>query len=129
MAGSKRDFLYTTDRGLSFAVELDESNIEEVNVGLTAAQLVPAVGTVKLPIASKLRFAVYRSDDGRVSRKIPVLSTAALANIPTGITVPITGAPGAAPVNVSLTLSTTRGEKFGYVRGSDSGLNDGDNPG
>lgn len=129
MAGSKRDFLYTTDRGLSFAVELDESNVEEVNVGLTAAQLNPSVGVVKLPIASKLRTAVYRSDDGRVSRTVVVLSTAALVNIPTGITVPVTGAPGAAPVQVSLTLSTTRGEKFQYVRGGDSGLNDGDNPG
>lgn len=129
MAGSKRDFLYRTDRGLTFAVELDESNVEEVNVGLTAAQLNPPVGTVKLPIASKLRTAVYRSDDGRVSRTVTVLSTAALPDIPTAIIVPVVGAPGAAPVNVNLTLSTTRGEKFQYVRGGDSGLNDGDNPG
>jgi hypothetical protein len=129
MAGSKRDFLYTSDRGVSFAVELDESNVEEVNVGLTAAQLVPVVGTLKLPIASKLRFAVYRSADGRVSRQVPVLTTGALASIPTSLVVPVTGAPGTAPVNVTLTLSTTRGEKFAYVRGDDSGLNDGDNPG
>lgn len=129
MAGSKRDFLYTSDRGVSFAVELDESNVEEVNVGLTGAQLNPIVGTLKLPIASKLRFAVYRSADGRVSRQVPVMSTAALASIPTSLTVPVTGAPGAAPVNIVLTLSTTRGEKFAYVRGDDSGLNDGDNPG
>lgn len=129
MAGSKRDFLYTSDRGVSFAVELDESNVEEVNQGLSSAQLNPIVGTLKLPIASKLRFAVYRSADGRVSRQVPVLSTAALGSIPTSLTVPVPGAPGAAVTNIVLTLSTTRGEKFAYVRGDDSGLNDGDNPG
>lgn len=128
MAGSKRDFPYTTDRGLTFAVELDESNIEEVNAGLTTAQLLPTVGTVKMPIASKLRYATYRSDDGRVSRKVPVLTTGALAGIPVAIDAVVPGAPGAAPVTIRLTLSSTRGEKFGYVRGGDSGLNDGDNP-
>lgn len=128
MAGSIREFVYALDNGTEIAVKLDESNIEVVNDGVNVAP--PAIGTPIMPVASKLRYAIYTSQDGSVTRKIPVLRLAQLGNVPPTISVQIGPGSGAGGTMspVQLSLSGTRGEKFARTRGGDSGLNDGDLP-
>jgi len=128
MAGSKREFVYALDNGTEIAVVLDESNIEVVNTGINVAP--PAIGTPIMPVADKLRYALYRSQDGNVSRKIPVLRLSQLANVPPTLSVEVGPGSGAGGTMspVQLSLSGTRGEKFARSRGGDSGLNDGDIP-
>lgn len=50
--GSRRWFGYTTDSGVNFAVELDESTYESVNLGFggVASGAIPIVATATVPL-------------------------------------------------------------------------------
>lgn len=120
MAGSIKWFKYTSDTGQEFGISMDESNGEAVsNSDVTGAD----AGLLALPRNIKPRYAVYRSTDGRYTRKIPVTSrTATVATLPATITVDAEGSPGQV-----LTLAFFQGERVvRIVRADDTGLNDGD---
>lgn len=120
MAGSKKWFRYTSDVGDDYGILLDESNGEALgNADVTGVD----VGLLALPRNIKPRAAVYRSTDGRYTRKIPVTSrTATVSTLPATITVDVEGA-----ANQVLALAFFQGERVTrIVRPDDTGLNDGD---
>lgn len=122
MAGSLSDFRYETDTGLVFAIRADDSNTMAVNAGLTSAQLRAPAGTVVLPVATRCRKAIYRSDDNRHTVAVPVLAPGALANIPATLTVKFAPGPsGNAAVDVVLRAKRPRAEKFGRSSAGDTG--------
>jgi hypothetical protein len=73
MAGSKDWRLYVTNDGATFAINMDTSNA--IALGLAEAP----VGTRTLPRGITTRLAVFRSQDGVYTRRIPV-GTLAVAN-------------------------------------------------
>lgn len=84
MAGSLKWFVYTTDDGADFALELDESNTEAVN-GATQ-DYVPAVAIkYNLPKNVVPRHAVYRSADGKREIKCIALTQTIYAGIPANV--------------------------------------------
>lgn len=120
MAGSIKWFKYTSDTGQEFGISMDESNGEAVsNSDVTGAD----AGLLALPRNIKPRYAVYRSTDGRYTRKIPVTNrTATVATLPATITIDPEGA-----VSETLSLAFFQGERVvRIVRADDTGLNDGD---
>lgn len=120
MAGSIKWFKYTTDTGAEFGISMDESNGEAIsNTDAAGAD----AGLLALPRNIKPRYVVYRSTDGRYTRKIPVTSrTATVATLPATISVDVEGA-----LNQTLALAFFQGERVvRIVRGDDTGLNDGD---
>lgn len=120
MAGSIKDFSYTTNEGDVFYVRMDESNGEAVgNTDLTAD---PTDGRYALPKNIKPRTVRYRSLDGLVSREIVCSTNAILAAAPASITVNL-GSGG----TEELFLSGSSGEKSKWIpRAADTGLLDGD---
>lgn len=124
MAGSKREFLYETDNNTQFAVVLDESNVELVNVNDTGA---PPAGTIVLPVARMLRKLRYVSVNGLYSVDVPVLTLDNLPLAPATIDMDFTDGDGAS-ISVTLVKRKAYAEQFVGARGGDSGLNDGDVP-
>ena len=121
MAGSRKWFRYTTSGGDVFALNMDESNGEHVgNEDVTGL----ASALVSLPRNIRPRFCVYRSADGRYTRKIPVSSPAAgIDDLPTTLSV----TPEGGGTAVTLNLSYFQGERITRIpTGADTGLNDGD---
>lgn len=114
MAGSLSYQVYTSDNGQSYAIYCDKSNALAVNA---SAQAVPAsLPPVTIPRSIRPRYALFRSDDGKVSRKVPLLKpsdvsalAADLSFTPTGATVPVK-------------LSSVRGEALRIPRLTDTGL-------
>lgn len=122
MAGSLKDFVYTTADGRNFAVNMDESNGEAVgNADMTTAQ----DGTLdRLPRNITPRYAIYRSLDGKVSRRVTICSnTATIATLPVSFDVSsIDGNPAVAVILTSLNGEVARR----IPTGRDTGLLDGD---
>ena len=84
MAGSNKWFVYTTDDGTDFALQLDESNTEAVN-GATQ-DYVPAVAIkYNLPKNVRPRTAYYRSADGNRTIKCVALTQTIYAGIPANV--------------------------------------------
>lgn len=124
MSGSKREFAYVTDSGTTFAVVLDESNIEAVNTTGTGS---PAAGLIVLPVARMLRKLRYVSANALYSLDIPVLTPGNILTAPQ--TIDVTFADGDGPaIVVTLSKRKAYAEQFVGARGGDSGLNDGDIP-
>lgn len=122
MAGSLSDFRYETDTGVVFAIRADDSNTMLVNASLTSGEIRATPGTVVLPVATRCRRAVYRSDDNKHTVVVPILKQNAVATIPAQITVKFAAGPaGSAPVDVVLKAKRPRGEKFGRSAAADSG--------
>jgi len=122
MAGSKDTFLYTSDTGAQYAIEGDEGNIEAI---MGAAVVRPANGAPKVARTSDLRHAVYRHAATGATRKVPVLTQAALAALPVAVDFFLnsTGIGGSA---VSFVLTNIIGEAISRYSGGDTGLTDGD---
>lgn len=122
MAGSIKWFKYTTDSGDDFAIKMDESNGELVgNPDFGPADQDSII--YALPRNVRPRAALYRSNDGTVSRRIVVCSaTATVATIPTSFVVP---AQDGNPAQV-LQLQRFKGEEIGRISSVDTGLTDGD---
>ena len=118
MAGSKKWFLYTTDLGNDFAMEMDESNGEAIsNTDMTDANL----QSYSVPGNVRKRYASYRSTDGFTQRKIYASTAAILAAAPDTITVP-----DYAGVDVELKIAHRSGERIFMPKAADTALDDGD---
>lgn len=117
MSGSNKWFEYTTDRGDTFGILLDESNTEAVN-GATGDMGEPPTTIYALPRNVKPRHLIYVSADKLYTRKIVALSPAQYAAAPANL-------PAAAPVP-ALNLRTAKGEQITAVFGFDTALQDGD---
>lgn len=127
MAGSKLNFLYTSDSGAEYVVNLDESNTKAVN-GVAGALTAANSPGVKVPRNIKVREIFYEGQGGdRVIRVVPLtpaIYTALLTPPFPTLADPIDdGAP-------ALNLIRANGEKRFVPRVVDTGLNDGttDNP-
>jgi hypothetical protein len=122
MAGSRKWFLYTTNGGTNYALNMDESNGEAVgNTDLTSANN----PNIALPRNIKPRYALYRSDDGKTSRKIPVTANNVdLADLPANFLV-------ASPIPDEASITVRRQSLHGEVQlatfDQDTGQDDGDN--
>lgn len=122
MAGSLKWFKYTTDTGAEFGIYMDESNGEVVG-NTDFAPLVDDAVIYALPRNVKPRTALYRSTDGKVSRRIAVTeSNATIATLPSSFTVAAIDGNPAYQVN----LQSFRGEEVRRIVGFDTGLDDGD---
>lgn len=93
MAGSNKWFVYTTDDGTDFGIQLDESNTEELN-GATQDFVAALAIRFSIPKNLRPRFAVYASADGNRTIKCIALTQAVYTGIPankTSIVDPIDG--------------------------------------
>jgi hypothetical protein len=120
MAGSRKFFIYTTDSGDDFAMDMDESNGEAVgNIDLTPGNIVP----YKVPGNIKKRYSIYRSIDGFTSRKIYHSTAATAAAAPATITV----IDFQAGTTIDLNRTSYRGESQQFQPvAADTALLDGD---
>ena len=121
MAGSRKWFIYTTDFGDDFALNLDESNTEAIN-GSTQDYISGTTVLNALPRNFRPRAAVYQNAAGtRTIRCVALTNTiysGVLTNAPT-ITDPIDGG--------TLTLKRLEPEKVRLLPiPNDTGLTDGD---
>lgn len=122
MAGSIKWFIYTTDSGVDFAIEADESNIEAFAAG---TQDYPNTGTPPIfavPRNVTVRFAVFQSPSGARRIKVPVITQTIYNALNGTSTIPDPIDPGAP----DLTLVYKRPEVIRLPKGPDTGLNDGD---
>lgn len=110
MAGGRSDFTYTTDAGVTYAINMDTSN---ANV---ATNTPAGNGTDFLPRNIKPRFAVYKDQTGIRTRVIPVSTAAKLAAMP------LTFDGGDESGTVTFTLQYTRGEKARRSRSVNTGI-------
>jgi len=121
LAGSKKWFVYTTDNGNDFAIELDESNTEAVNA--ETQDYVDGLGIIfALPRNITPRRLFYEDNNGNRVISCVALTQAiyngALSGVRT-IDNPLGGG--------SLTLIRSRPEKIRLPYPQDTGLTDGDN--
>lgn len=118
MAGSLKWFKYETDNGDTFGILMDESNGEAVSNDDFVAGDYLAV-RYAVPRNVEVRYAIYRTQDGLQSARIPLTNPAAsLANLPAQILL-FNG------VNANLTRVV--GEVIAPIPiHLDSGLDDGD---
>jgi|SRR6056297_25346 len=120
MAGSKKWFVYTTDDGTDFALNLDESNTEAVN-GATQDFLADSSVRFALPRNMRPRYAVFSNADK--TRNITCI--ALTPTIYTGVPANVGSIPdplGTGP----LALTRIRPERITLPFGIDTGLADGD---
>lgn len=118
MAGSRKWYVYTDDKGVDYAINLDKSNTEAVNGG---EQEYPSTGgpVASVPKNVKVRYVEYA--DAARYRKIrcvaltPTIYTGILNGGVNTITDPIAG-------TGSLGLIALTGEKRRYPTPVDTGL-------
>lgn len=122
MAGSMKNFLYTTDFGDEFVINMDESNGEQV--GNTDYSPLDGVRYYFLPRNIKPRAAIYRSFNGLVTRKITLTNpTQTVATLPQTFNVTLADGNG----TVAVQLASVDGEKYKRIPSpTDTGLLDGD---
>lgn len=113
MAGSMARYTYIAEDGESYALKCDRSNVNAVN---PAGAVVLASSTlVGLPNTIKPRYVLYRSANGKVTRKCYLLQPVTDINtLPATYTVPVTQG-GTNVVNVALNKSFYSGEKYTFT--------------
>lgn len=121
MAGSLKWFVYQTDNGTDFAIELDESNTEAINAGNN--DYVANTGIIfAVPKNVTPRYAFYANTPGtrviKVVALTPTIFNGLVANART-ITDPI-------DVADTLTLVRVRPEIIRLPYPNDTGIDDGD---
>jgi len=117
MAGSLQNFNYFTDAGTKYVIRLDESNGRIIGNEL----MTDALWYEGLPRNYKARYVIYRSDDGKTKRIIPVSKKT--QTVPATIVVK-SGTGG----DVELGAPTVIAEKIRPYYRTDTGLNDGTDP-
>lgn len=122
MAGSRKWFKYTTDSGDVFGINMDESNGELVaNADFEAVDNDSIV--YALPRNVSPRSALYRSNDGLVSRRIVVTDNDAdISTLTSSFVVPAQDGNPA----YTLQLQSFKGEEIKRIVSVDTGLQDGD---
>lgn len=122
MAGSRKWFVYTTDSGADYAIQLDESNTEAVN-GAAQDFVSGLAATDAVPRNIKPREIFYQNSSGtRVIRCVAltqVIYNGAISGGVSTISDPLN--PGA-----NLSLVRANGEKLRIPYAIDTGLDDGD---
>lgn len=122
--GSLRDFNYVDDNAEVWAVRLDESNTELVNL---AAQTGVCVATNRLPQNIKLRQVFLTNEDGTVKRSAVVLTLARYGAI--NGTTPFELSAQDSNATTAMRIERKVPEKRTLLPKSfDTGLNDGDQP-
>lgn len=123
MAGSRKWFVYTTDSGSDFAIQLDESNTEAVN-GATQ-DLVEGINiTFALPRNVKPRCVYYSNTNNTRTIKCVALTQTIYNGLVAGNVASIPD-----PINPEgpdLILKRTLGEKVSRPYANDTGIIDGD---
>lgn len=126
MAGSRKWFVYTTDDGSDFAIQLDESNTEAVNGG---TQDYPDTGVdilYSLPKNITPRYFEYANLAGTRRIKCVALTKTIYDAVVSGTT-PVGSIDDPITSGATLYLTAGKGEQFRYrPRGQDTGLTDGD---
>lgn len=122
MAGSKLNFLYTSDSGVEYVVSLDESNTKGVN-GQTVGALTPTNNPgIKVPRNIKTREVYYQNAAGtRTIRCVPLTPAIYQALLTPPFATFTDPIDSAAP---DLNLARAAGERRAIPRSNDSGLND-----
>lgn len=118
MAGSRKWFVYTDDKSVRYAIQLDESNTEAVNG--SAGDYVNDDTDPQISIPKNIipRTITYVSASGLVRRRIVALTPAIFANPPQSFTDPVSGDP--------IGIKITSGERRKLPQALDTALNDGD---
>lgn len=112
MSGSMRWFNYVSDDGKTYAIKGDKTNIIAVNPSAASIGTLP---TAAVPSNIKPRYALFSSDDGKIRRKVVILTPTDLAAL--------TAAKNFTPTEetVSVTISSIRGEKLTLPKIADTG--------
>ena len=122
MAGSNKWFVYTTDDGTDYAIQLDESNTEAVN-GATQDYVAGVAFKYSVPKNLRPRTAYYASPDGNRKIRCVALTQTIYNGIPANVTSindPITP-------TATLNLVRIRPEVISPLPfANDTGLTDGD---
>lgn len=110
MAGGRSDYIYTTDKGVNFALNQDTSNA-------TVVSALPASnGLDYLPRNIKPRYAMYADQPGLRHRKVYVGNPGDMADLPA------TYNGGDESGTVLFTLLRTQGERARYARSVNTGI-------
>lgn len=123
MAGSRKWFVYSSDTGSDFAVQLDESNTEAV-MGATGDYEAASAVQFAIPRNIKPRAVYYTNAERTRTLKVTVLTAAKYAAIANGsesqtIPDPIAGTGNLFAINL-------QGERIQRPFPDDTGLDDGD---
>ena len=118
MAGSRKWFKYQTNGGAIYAINRDESNVEQVNGSVNDYGDADTTPVAAIPRNIKPRALRYVSQDGLVSRTIVALTPAIFADPPNPIEDDVSG--------LTLRLKAYKGEEISAPLGFDTGLQDGD---
>jgi len=110
MSGGRSDYLYTTDAGVTYALNQDTSNANAVG------NLAAGNGIDYLSRDIKPRFAMYADQNGLRHRKCYVGATGAFAALP------LTFNGGDESGTVAFSLLYTRGEKAKRSRSVNTGI-------
>lgn len=123
MAGSMARYAYTAEDGETYALKCDRSNANAVNGSLALA---PST-LVGLPNNIKPRYVLYRSANGKVTRKCYLMAPVTDINsLPATYTVAVAQS-GATVVNVALNKTFYSGEQYSFVpNATDTALTDSD---
>lgn len=116
-------YTYLSDDGEAYALKCDRSNANAVNSSLALA---PS-NLVQLPGSIKPRYVLYRSANGKVTRKCYLMEPVVDVNtIPATYSVAVAQS-AATTVTVNLRKSFYSGETYSFVpNASDTGLDDSD---
>lgn len=120
MAGSRRNFQYTSDSGAIYLFNADESNVEAVN-GTSANIAAANLNNPGIPRNIKPRRVEYTSVDGARTLRIVAVTADIFNSPPATIGDPL--ADGG-----TLTLIRVTPERRRLYRNVDTGLTDGDSP-
>lgn len=114
MAGSMSWQNYVSDNGNTYAIFCDKSNALAVNASASATPAsLPSTG---VPRNIRVRAALYRSDDGRTQRVVPLLTPADVTALQPNDSF-VTD-----PGGVTVKLSSLRGERIRLPKIVDTGL-------
>lgn len=113
MAGSMSWQTYVSDNGQSYAIFCDKSNSKSVNA---SHQDVPGnLPAIELPRGITPRYGLFRSDDGKTQRKVPLLKQSDVQAL----------TPGKAfdtdPGGDTVRLTYVHGEKIRFPKTVDTG--------
>lgn len=124
--GSLRGFPYTDDDGTVWALRLDESNVELVNMGANA--LTPPTGAATLPNNVKRRKIKLEASSGS-TKTIPILTRAIYDGITVGQTFAAPAVGEENPVSTAFVVVQKIPERtLRSIVNLDTGKTDGDQP-